>query len=147
MVHFLLFISLCFSLCTFREIRHCEMNASGQQRMRSPKKLLHIAHGAGTPQGQQPRPSPAPRCGYAKEERIRSENELVRNLARYGFFLVRCFKAIITQMNRSKKGIRDDRLMGVNQLEQLSRDHSVPAGKSSFLKHLLVRRENKKLKM
>lgn len=91
--------------------------------------------------------SPAPRCGGAKEERIRSEHELVKNLSRYGFLSPEVFQSNITQMKRSKKSIRDDRLTRVNQLEQLARDHSVPAGKSSFLKHLFMRSENKKLEM
>lgn len=90
---------------------------------------------------------PAPRCGCAKQDRKRSEHELVINLARYGFLSPEVFQSNITWMKRSKKSVRDDRLTGVNQLEQLARDHSVPAGKSSFLKHLFLRRENRKLEM
>lgn len=117
--------------------------------MRSPKKLLQgpKARSAGTPRGQPATASPAPRCGYAKEERIRSENELVKNLARYGFLSPEVLQSNITWMKRSKKSVRADRLTGVNQLEQLARDHSSPAGKSSFLKHLFLRRENEKLEI
>lgn len=86
--------------------------------------------------GDTPRAFPAPCFGSATQEGIMSEISAGQNLARYGFFcLLRYFKAVSHGWS-TPKGIRADRLMGVNQLEQLGRDSSSPAGKPSFVKCL-----------
>lgn len=75
----------------------------------------------GRPKGSGATAWPVPRCGRAKRDGERSENELVRNVARYGFPPPEVFHGNFRWMKRSEESVRDDGRTGVSQLEQLDK--------------------------